>query len=74
MTKTFEAFTTDTERTFQFYIKNDKTVELDEFFDVFITVNDSRVIIEREVSFAVISDDESKAVYYNMCMLYFVTL
>ena len=74
MTKTFEAYTADTERTFQFYIKDDTTVELDEVFDVFITVNDSRVNIERDVSSALISDDESKAVYYIMCMLYLVTL
>ena len=49
-------------------------VELDEFFDLVITVSDPRVIIERDVGYVVISDDESKPIYYIVCMLYLVTL
>ena len=69
MTKQFTAESTDTERTFEFTIKNDKTVELDELFDLLITVSDPRVKIVHEVGHAIISDDESKALYYNMSML-----
>ena len=47
---------------------------MDEFFDLVMTVSDPRVIIERDVSFAVISDDESKPIYHIVCILYFVTL
>ena len=59
---------------FELTIIDDKTVELDEFFDVFIIVSDPRVIIERDVFFAVISDDESKPIYHIVCILYHVTL
>ena len=71
---TFVTFSTDNERTFEFTIMDDKTVELDEFFDLFITVSDPRVIIKRDVVFAVIFDDESKPIYYIVCILYFVAL
>ena len=53
---------------------DDKTVELDEFFDLVITVSDPRIIIDREVSYAVISDDESKPIYHIVSILYFVAL
>ena len=70
VTKQFTAGSTDTERTFEFTIINDKTVELDELFDLVITVSDPRVKIDRDVGYASISDDESKALYYNMYVLY----
>ena len=37
---------------------------MDELFDLVITVSDPRVIIVRDVGYAVISDDESKPIYY----------
>ena len=37
---------------------------MDELFDLVITVSDPRVIIENNVGFVSISDDESKAIYY----------
>ena len=74
MTKTFTAESTDTKRKFEFTIINDKIVELDELFDLVITVSDPRVIIERDVGYAVISDDESMLVYlvFNMFSLEFI--
>ena len=74
MTKQFIAESTDTERTFEFTIINDKIVELDELFDLVITVSDPRVQIEHDVGFASISDDESMAVYCNVYVLYLVVL
>ena len=53
---------------------DDKTVELDELFDLVITVSDPRVNIERSDGYAVISDDESMAIYYIVCILYCVYL
>ena len=54
---------------------DDKTVELDELFDFVITdISDPRVIIIRDVGYAVISDDESKPIYHIVFMLYFVAL
>ena len=53
---------------------DDKTVELDELFDLVITVSDPRIIIERSDCYAVISDDESMGIYYNVHILYLVTL
>ena len=43
---------------------DDKAVELDEFFDLVITVSDPRVLIERDVDYVVISDDDSMTIYY----------
>ena len=74
VTKQFTAESTDTERTFEFTIINDKTVELDELFDLVITVSDPRVIIVNDVGYVSISDDESKHIYYIVCMLYFVAV
>ena len=71
---TFIADTEETERTFEFTILNDKTVELDELFDLVITVSDPRVIINGDVGYVVISDDDSMGIYYIVCMLYPVTL
>ena len=42
---------------------------MDEFFDLFITVSDPRVITGRDVSFGVISCDESKPIYHIVCIL-----
>ena len=47
---------------------------MDELLDLVITVSDPRVVIERDVGYASISDDESNAIYYIVCMLYHVAL
>ena len=47
---------------------------MDELFDLVITVSDPRIVIVRDVGYALISDDESKPIYYIVCMLYFVIL
>ena len=54
-------------------IINDKTDELDEVFDLVITVSDPRVIIEGDVGYAVITDDDSMLIYllFNMFSLEF---
>ena len=74
VTKTFTAKSTDTERTFKFTIIDDKIVELDELFDLIITVSEPRVVIERDVGYAVISEDESKPIYCVVCMVYHVAI
>ena len=54
-------------------IINNKTDELDEVFDLVITVSDPRVILERDLGYAVISDDDSMLIYllFNMFSLEF---
>ena len=47
-----------------------KLLNFDELFDLVITVSDPRVIIERDVGYAEISDDESKSICLNVCILY----
>ena len=43
---------------------------MDELFDLVITVSDPRVIIERDVGYSVISDDDSKVIYYIVCVIF----